>query len=272
MEIAGYGLDEPLPYLGFSIWNMLLFLITLVVGIIAVKMISNYLKKHLLKTDISEILAEFLTRVVRILLYVFVLGVALSFLGVEVGAALISLAVVFGFVLGFALGDTLGNIAAGVMIAVTSPFEAGDYVEVNGEEGVIQHVGISITELNTTDNKRIIIPNSSVWGGNVINYTRNKTRRVDIETGVGYDDDLDLAIQTSMDVIKSHPNVLDDPEPQVKVKSMEDSSVNLTVRPWVRTEDYWSTFFDLQKALKESYDRAGLEIPYPQRDVHLDEQ
>ncbi len=272
MEIAGYDLLEELPYLGFSLWNLILFLVTLVVGLILVKMVSRSLKKNLLKGDISKILAEFLTRVVRILLYIFVIGVALSFLGIQIGAALVSLSVVLGFVLGFALGDTLSNVAAGVMIAVTKPFKKKDYVEVNGEEGVIKHVGITLTELDKPDNTHIIIPNSSVWGGNIINYTRNEKRRVDIETGVSYDDDLDLAIETSMDVIKTHPNVLEDPEPQVKIKSMGDSAVILTVRPWVKTENYWNTFFDLQKSLKEAYDEAGLEMPYPQRDVHLDKE
>lgn len=145
-------------------------------------------------------------------MYIFVIGVSLSFLGGNVGAALVSLSVVLGFVLGLALRDTLSNVAAGVMIAVTRPFESGDYVEVNGEEGTIQHVGISLTELDKPDNTHIIITNSSVWGSNIINYTRNEKRRVDIETGVSYDDDLDLAKETSMKVIKDNPNVLDDPD------------------------------------------------------------
>ena len=272
IEIAGYGLQEELPYVGVSIWNLVIFALTLIIGFIVVKIVSRSLKNTLSKADVSEILAEFLTRVVRILLYIFVIGVALGFLGVNVGAALVSLSVVLGFVLGFALGDTLSNVAAGVMIAVTSPFESGDYVEVNGEEGVIKHVGISLTELDTPDNKHIIIPNKSVWGGNIINYTHNKNRRIDIETGVGYDDDLDLAINTSMKVLKRHPKVLKDPEPQVKIKSMGDSAVILAVRPWVRSEEYWNVFFDMQKALKEAYDAAGLDIPYPQMGLHMHEE
>ncbi len=270
IEIGGYGLQEELPYLGFTLWNIILAVVVLVVGFILVKLVSRSMKNALLNADVKEILSEFLTRVTRIILYIFVVGVALGFLGVNVGAALVSLSVVLGFVLGFALGDTLSNIAAGVMIAVTSPFEAGDYVEVNGEEGKIQNVGISLTELDKPDNTHIIIPNSSVWGANIINYTRNEKRRVDIDTGVGYGDDLDKAINTSMKVIRKHPNVLKDPEPQVKIKSMGDSAIVLTVRPWVNTEDYWDTFFDLQKALKEAYDEAGLDMPYPQMDVHLD--
>lgn len=257
--------------MGFSILNLILFTITLVVGVILVKVVSRMVKNAMLKNNIRVLLTEFTTRILRIVLYFFVVGVSLSFLGVQVGAALISLSVVLGFVLGFALGDTLSNIAAGVMIAITKPFRAGHYVEVNGEEGVINTVGISLTELDTTDNKHIVIPNKLVWESNIINYTHNDIRRVDIDTGVGYDDDLDLAIKTSLDILKAHPKVLDDPEPQVKVKTMDDSFVGLTVRPWVKTEDYWNTFFDLQKSLKEGYDEAGLNIPYPQMDVHLDE-
>lgn len=272
MDIAGYGLQEELPYIGLTLWNILLFLIVLAVGFILVKIISRSLKKNLLKTDMTEILAEFLTRVLRIFLYIFLIGISLSFLGLDVGAALVSLSVVLGFVLGFALGDTLSNVAAGVMIAVTTPFEAGDHVEVNGEEGIIQHVGISLTEMDTRDNKHVVIPNKHVWGGNIINYTHNKYRRVDIETGVSYDDDLDLAIETSLKAIKKHPKVVDDPEPTVKIKAMGDSAIVLAVRPWVRSQDYWSTYLDLQKELKEAYDEAGLEMPYPQRDVHLDEE
>ncbi|MGM0509729.1 MAG: mechanosensitive ion channel family protein [Thermoplasmatota archaeon] len=272
IEIAGYGLQEELPYVGVSIWNLMIFALTLIIGVIVAKMVSRSLKNNLNKADVSEILSEFLTRVLRIILYIFVIGVALGFLGLNVGAALLSLSVVLGFVLGFALGDTLSNVAAGVMIAVTGPFESGDYVEVNGEEGVIKHVGISLTEMNTPDNKHVIIPNRSVWGANIINYTHNQNRRIDIETGVGYDDDLDLAIETSMKVLKKHPKVLEDPAPQVKIKSMGDSAVILAVRPWVRSEEYWNVFFDMQKALKEAYDAAGLDIPYPQMGLHMHEE
>jgi small conductance mechanosensitive channel len=193
----------------------------------------------------------------------------LAFLGVEIGAALVSVSVVLGFVLGFALGDTLSNIASGFMIAITKPFKKGDYVTANGESGTIRNVGISITEIDTIDNKRVIIPNKLVWGGNVTNYTHHKTRRVDMEVGVGYNDDLDKVIKSTMQLIKSDKRVLTDPEPQVAVKEMADSAVILTIRPWVKTEDYWDFFFDFQKAIKQKYDKEGISIPFPQRDVHL---
>jgi len=269
MQIAGYGLEEKLPLIGISIWNIIMFLAVLIIGIIVVKIAARMLKKWMLKAKLSEILSEFTTRIIKLILYIFVIGTALAFLGVEIGAALVSVSVVLGFVLGFALGDTLSNIAAGFMIAITKPFKKGDYVTANGESGTITNVGISITELDTVDNKRVIVPNKLVWGGNITNFTKHPTRRVDLSIGVGYSDDLDKVIKTTLALIKKDNRVLSDPQPQVAVSEMGDSSVNLVIRPWVKTEDYWDFFFDFQKALKQEYDRAGINIPFPQTDVHL---
>lgn len=269
IEIAGYGLEENLPLIGVSIWNILMFIVVLIVGIIAVKIVSAVLKKWMLKAKLTKILAEFTTRVLRLILYVFVIGTALAFLGIEIGAALVSVSVVLGFVLGFALGDTLSNIAAGFMVAITKPFKAGDFITANGESGVVQNVGISVTEIDTPDNKRIVIPNKLVWGGNVTNFTKHPTRRVNMEIGISYDDDIDKAIKTTMKLLKSDNRVLSDPAPKVAVNEMGDSSVNLVIRPWVKTEDYWDFYFDFQKAIKQKYDEAGIGIPYPQTDVHL---
>jgi len=269
LVIAGYSLEDPIPLLGVSLWNIILFIIVLIVGIIVVKVATNAIKKWMFKAKMAEILAEFTTRILRMIMYIFVIGVALAFLGIEIGTALVSVSVVLGFVLGFALGDTLSNIASGFMVAITKPFKAGDFVTVNGETGIIKNVGISLTEIDTVDNKRIIIPNKLVWGGNITNFTRHPTRRVDIEMGVSYNDDLDHVIKTTMDLLKSDNRVLSNPEPQVAVKEMADSAVILVIRPWVKTEDYWNFFFDFQKALKQKYDKEGISIPFPQRDVHL---
>jgi small-conductance mechanosensitive channel len=201
---------------------------------------------------------------------VFIIGISLAFLGIEIGAALVSVSVVLGFVLGFALGDTLSNIASGFMVAITKPFKTGDYIDVNGESGIVKHVGISVTELDTLDNKHVIIPNKSVWGNNIINYTHNPIRRVDMEMGVSYNDNLDTAIKTTMNFIRADERVLSEPSPQVAVNEFSDSAVILVIRPWVKTADYWDFYFDFKKAIKETYDNAGINIPYPQMDVHLD--
>jgi len=271
IEIAGYGLEEPLPLIGISLWNIIMFFAVLIIGIIVVRIATGALKKWMIRAKISEILAEFTKRVIRMILYIFVIFTALSFLGLgeQIGFAFVSISVVIGFVLGFALGDTLSNIASGFMVAITKPFKKGDYVTTNGESGVIKNVGISITEIDTVDNKRIIIPNKLVWGSNITNYTKHPTRRVDMKIGVSYEDDLDKVIKTTMIILKADKRVLSDPEPQVAVSEMADSSVNLVVRPWVKTEDYWGFFFDFQKAIKQKFDKEGISIPFPQRDVHL---
>jgi len=269
IEIAGYGLEEPLPLIGVSLWNIILFIAVLIVGIVVVRIATGAIKKWMLKAKMAEILADFTTRILRMIMYIFVIGTALAFLGIEIGAALVSVSVVLGFVLGFALGDTLSNIASGFMIAITKPFKAGDFVTVNGESGTVKNVGISVTELDTPDNKHIIIPNKAAWGGNITNFTRNPTRRVDLEMGVSYNDDLDKVIKTTMGLLKADKRVLTSPEPQVAVKEMADSSVVFVIRPWVKTEDYWGFFFDFQKALKQKYDKEGISIPFPQTDVHL---
>jgi len=266
------GIPDELPVVGIPLWKVGLCIGTLFVGFFLVKIVTEFMKKYMIKAKMGEILAEFLTRVIRLLLYVFVVGTALGFLGLDIGPAMISLSVVLGFVLGFALGDTLSNIASGFMIAVTRPFRIGDYVELNGVAGVIRVVGISATEMDTVDNKRVIIPNKAAWGGNIVNYTHNRTRRIDMEAGVSYSDDLNLVIKTTMDVLKSDTRILEDPAPQVAVKEMADSAVVFVVRPWVKTADYWDVFFDTQKAIKEAYDAAGISIPFPQMDVHLDGQ
>jgi len=269
-ELFGQDLNWTIPWLDVTLWDVLRFLVVLIIGIIIVRIASYIIKRSMLKAKVSEILADFVARVIRLILYVFVVGTALAFLNISMGAALVSVSVVLGFVLGFALGDSLSNIAAGFMIAITKPFAVGDFVTVSGESGVIKSVGISICELDTPDNKRIIIPNKSVWGGNIINFTRHGQRRIDMEVGVSYEADLTKVIEVITNICGADKRVLKDPALQVAVKEMGDSAVVLVVRPWVKTADYWDVFFDMQKNLKVGIERAGISIPFPQMDVHLD--
>lgn len=265
-------LEEDLPLIGISPWNILMGIVVAIVGYIIIQIVVKQLQNFILRGNLGEILAEFVSRIVRLLLLVFLVGTVLGIIGVSIGPALISFSVVLGFVLGFAMGDTLANIAAGFMIAITRPFKPGDYVKLSGEEGVIQSVGISMTEMNTVDNKRVIIPNKLVWGSNIINYTRNIIRRVDMEVGVSYDADLNETIRVIMDVIKADVNVLQDPAVQIEVKEMADSAIVFVVRPWTKTENYWNVYFNFQKSCKEALDAAGIGIPFPQMDVHLQKE
>jgi small-conductance mechanosensitive channel len=269
VTVGGVNVGEPLPLINCSIFNIVLFLVVLILGVIVARIVSNVLKRSMLRGKMDKVLVEFVCRIMRVVLYIFAVGLALAMVGINLGSVLVSVSVVLGLVLGFALGDTLANVASGMMLAVTKIFKDGDFVTVNGESGFIKHVGITVTELDTIDHKCVFIPNKLVWSNNIINYTKNKTRRVDMEVGVGYDDDLDKVIKVTMKVISAHKKVLKDPAPLVAVNEWGDSSVNLVVRPWARTDDYWDVYFDIKKTLKQAYDRAGITIPYPRTDIHI---
>ena len=265
-------LEDDLPLIGTSPWKIGMAVVVAVVGYLIITMAVKHLKGVMIKGNFGEILADFVARLVNMLLMVFLIATVLGIIGLDIGPALISFSVVVGFVLGFAMGDTLANIAAGFMVAITKPFKKGDYVVVSGADGVIDSVGISMTELNSLDNKRIIIPNKLIWGGNIINYTRNKIRRVDMEVGVAYDADLNATLKVIHEVLAADENILKEPAIQVEVKEMADSAVVFVVRPWTNTANYWNVYFRFQKACKEALDEAGIGIPFPQMDVHLQKE
>ncbi len=262
-------LSTKIPVVGITVGNVITALIVIIVGYFVTAIISKYVRKVMIKAKLAEILAEFTYRIVKVILLIFVFSIAIGFLGIDVGAALVSISVVFGLVFGLAFQDVLGNLTAGFMIAITKPFKKDDYVDVAGLSGSIANVGISITTLITLDNKRVIIPNSKVWGAPIINYTALKTRRVDMSVGISYSDDINKAITIAMNLLKNHKDVLKDPAPMVAVNELADSSVNLIIRPWVKTEDYWTTKWELTQKIKESFDKEGISIPFPQTDVHL---
>ncbi|MGB4197274.1 MAG: mechanosensitive ion channel family protein, partial [Methanoculleus sp.] len=177
---------------------------------------------------------------------------------------------VIGLILGLGLQDTITNLAAGVWVTVFRPVEMGEFVEVNGISGTVMGVGIMMTEMLKPDNTYITIPNSQVWGNPVINYSRMETRRLDVTVGVAYDTDLNKAIRVATDLMKSHEGVLPSPEPVTVVTELADSSVNLSLRAWTKTEDLWGVKWDLTREIVGAFRDAGIEIPFPQVDVHLD--
>ena len=262
-------LSKEIPFLGITIGSIVIAFIIIIVGYFIAVIVSRYTRKTMLRAKLSNILAEFTSRIVKVILISFVFSVALGFLGVDVGAALIGISVVFGLVFGLAFQDTLGNLTAGFMIAITKPFKVGDFVDITGKTGSISSVGISITTLTTFDNKRVIIPNSKVWGEPIVNYTALKTRMINISIGISYSDDIGKAIKVAMTVLKNNTKVLKDPSPLVATDELADSSVNLVIRPWVKTDDYWPIKRELTQKLKETFDKEGISIPFPQRDVHL---
>ena len=193
---------------------------------------------------------------------------ALSQVGISLGPMLAGLGVA-GFVVGFAMQDTLGNFAAGGMILIYRPYDVDDFVEVTGASGLVKKMSLVSTTITTFDNQTLVIPNSKIWGDVIKNVTAQKVRRVDMEFGIGYGDDVELAERVLQDILSSHDMVLAKPETMIKLHTLGDSSVNFIVRPWVKTEDYWDVYWDITREVKLRFDREGISIPFPQRDVHL---
>ena len=262
-------LSTKIPFIGITVGNVITALIVIIVGYFVTIIVSKYIRKIMIKAKLAEMLAEFTYRIVKVVLLIFVFSISIGFLGIDVGAALISISVVFGLVFGLAFQDNLGNLTAGFMIAIAKPFKKDDFVDIAGISGSIASVGISITTLITLDNKRVIVPNSKVWSAPIVNYSALKTRRVDISVGISYSDDINKAITVAMNLLKNHKDVIEDPAPLVAVGELADSSVNLIVRPWVKTENYWTTKWELTQKIKEIFDKEGISIPFPQTDIHL---
>jgi small conductance mechanosensitive channel len=250
------------------IQSLLEFVIILIVGKIAISIICRVTYRILHQADrVSDILEKFTVDILGKVLWVLVLLVGISSFGVNVVPIITGLGV-GGFILGFAFQETLGNLAAGLMLLLNAPFKVGDFIEAAGTGGVVQEMNLMATTLTTPDNKKILIPNNNIWGGNIVNYSAMDTRRVDMTVGISYTADIGKAIGVIRDVIKNNEHALKDPECVVEVVEMGDSSVNLVVRSWCNTADYWTVFFSLQRNIKESLDANNIEIPFPQMDVH----
>ena len=194
--------------------------------------------------------------------------VALSQVGISLAPMLAGLGVA-GFIVGFALQDSLGNFAAGAMILIYRPFDVNDLVEVPGAAGLVKKMNLVSTTITTLDNQTLVVPNSKIWGDVIKNVTAQKERRVDIEVGIGYGDDIDHAEKILTEIVTEHEKVLTDPKPRIKLHLLGDSSVNFIVRPWTKTDDYWDVYWDILREIKLRFDREGISIPFPQQDVHL---
>lgn len=248
--------------------NIISALLILFIGNIIVKAVANSVSKVLEKKKMDKAVVEFVNGLVRYLLFVIVLIAALGRIGVQT-ASVVAVIGAAGLAVGLALQGSLSNFAAGVLIVAFRPFKSGDYVEIGGVAGSVEAIQIFQTVLKTPDNKMVVVPNSSVIGGAITNYSRHATRRVDLVIGVSYSADLKQTKQVIRDVLEKDERILKDPAIQIGVLALADSSVNFVVRPWCKTADYWDVYFDSTQAIKEALDEAGIEIPFPQMDVHL---
>jgi small conductance mechanosensitive channel len=241
-------------------------LLILIIGLFLIKIVLNSTKKVMKKRNVDVTLQKFSLNLVSWILKILLFITVISKLGITTTSFAAIIAAV-GLAIGLALQGSLGNFAGGVLIMVFKPFKIGDLIEAQGEMGVVKEIEIFTTKLTGLSNKEIIIPNGSLSNGNIVNYTTEGTRRVDLVIGVSYDADIKKTKEILMDVMTTHPKVLQNPEPLVAVLALADSSVNFAVRPWCNSEDYWTVYFDITENAKLALDKAGIEIPYPHRVV-----
>lgn len=248
--------------------NIISAIAILFIGNIIVKSIANSISKVLEKKQMDKAVVDFIHGLVRYLLFVIVLIAALGRIGVQT-ASVVAVIGAAGLAVGLALQGSLSNFAAGVLIVAFRPFKSGDYVEIAGVAGSVDSIQIFQTVLKTPDNKMVVVPNAGVIGGAITNYSRHETRRVDLVIGVSYKADLKQTKQVIRETLEKDPRILKNPDITIGVLALADSSVNFVVRPWVKTADYWGVYFDAMQNIKEALDAAGIEIPFPQMDVHL---
>ena len=244
-------------------------IVALILGLWIIRIIIRSIRKVLDKGKMDESLKPFLTSLIswtlKILLFISVLGM----MGIQM-TSFIAIIGAAGLAIGMALSGTLQNFAGGVLILLFKPFKVGDFISAQGFSGSVKSIQIFNTILNTPDKQTIIIPNGGLATGSVTNFSTEPQRRVDWTFGIGYGDDVDKARNVLMKLINEDERILKDPEPFIAVAELGDSSVNLTTRVWVNSADYWGVFFDMNEKVYKTFAKEGLNIPYPQMDVHVD--
>ncbi len=243
-------------------------IVILIVGRIAAGIGRNLVKKLLIKAKQEASIVSFVGSLSYVAILAFAILAALAKFGIQT-ASFVAVLGAAGFAIGFALQGSLGNFAAGVLILVLRPFKAGDYIDSAGVSGTVRGIHLFTTVLATPDNIKIMVPNGKIFGDIIKNVSGYDTRRIDLVVGIGYASSIQKAIEVVMDLIQADKRILSDPVAQIAVSELADSSVNLVVRPWVKAEDYWTVRFDLTRKIKEAFDANNIEIPFPQRVVHM---
>jgi small conductance mechanosensitive channel len=231
-------------------------------------LVVNMVRKALARTEMEDTLEKFLCNILNAVLMLVVVIATIGAMGVETTSLLAVLGAA-GLAIGLALQGSLSNFASGVLIVAFRPYKVGDFIDAGGETGTVEEVQIFTTVLTTPDNKKVIVPNSQIMNGTITNVSAHDTRRVDLVVGCGYDDDIDAVYKVLNEIIASDDRILKDPAPSIALNTLADSSVNFNVRPWVNKADYWAVYNGVTEEVKRQFDREGLNIPYPQTDVHV---
>ncbi len=267
--LGGFGqwIADHLPQFLFKVLVFLLILwIAVALSRLTRRLVTEALKRS--KLNVSQLLQRMIVSTAGGLVLLLGLLFGLAQLGISVGPALAGLGIA-GFIVGFALQDTLGNFASGLMILLYRPYDVGDLIEAGGVFGKVSSMSLVNTTVLTVDKQTLVMPNSKIWGDVIKNVTAQKIRRVDMVFGIGYGDDIPKAEKVLTEIVSGHEKVLDDPEPVVRLHTLNESSVDFVVRPWVKTDDYWEVYWDITRAVKLRFDEEEITIPFPQRDVHL---
>jgi len=243
-------------------------IIIIIVGYIAIKIISKLICRFFDKVDFDRAIETFIENAVKIGLWMVLIVVMLGNLGVDVSGLIAGLGIM-GFIVGFALKDTLGNLASGIFLLFHKPFRVGDWVEVGGISGSVHSIGVAASEIHTLGNEKVTIPNSVIWGSPIKNFTGLKWRKSNITFGISYENDINKAFKIIDKVIKKDERILKDPAPMMFVQELGDSSVNLAVRVCAKTDVFMDTVRDITKIVKEEFDKNKISIPFPQMDVHM---
>lgn len=246
-------------------------LLILIVGKFVAKLIRKASEKILEKKKVDELVISFAGGLIYGLMMLITFIVAISHLGFNT-SSLVAIVGAAGLAIGLALQGSLSNFASGILLISFRPFKTGDFVELAGTAGVVEELHIFSTKLKTPDNKTVIIPNGSITGGNITNYSTKPIRRIDLIIGVSYNANLADTKAILTEIVNAHELVLKDEAITIGVSELADSSVNLVVRPWVKTENYWPVYFELLETIKTTLDKAGIEIPYPQLSVHVNQE
>jgi small conductance mechanosensitive channel len=248
--------------------SLIVAVIIIIVGFWLAKFMSKTVKRLLLKSNTDTGLVTFITSFLSMGLKVLVVITAITQLGIEM-TSFVALLGAAGLAIGMAFSGTLSNFAGGIIILVLKPFKVGDFINTQNEQGIVKEIQIFNTYLHTTDNKVIILPNGAVANGNIINFTKADKRRVDWVVSISYGDDADMAKEYLLRYVKEDERILLDPEPFVGVALLNNSSVDITLRAWAKTDDYWPVFFDMNARIYREFPEAGFRFPFPQMDVHI---
>ncbi|MEM7542392.1 MAG: mechanosensitive ion channel domain-containing protein [Pseudomonadota bacterium] len=250
------------------IQNLVVAAVIFFVGRMAAGWVAGLCRRMMETRGADPILVSFLGSTIHFGVLAFVVIAALGQLGIQT-TSVVAILGAAGLAIALAFQGSLSNLAAGALLVTFRPFKVGDFIEAGGTTGIVEEIQMFTTQIRTGDNKTVIVPNAGVASGNIVNYSTKPTRRIDLVFGVGYEADLDKVRSNIEAVLSDDERVLKDPEPTIGIVELGDNSVNFAVRPWVKSEDYWPTYFALQENMKKRFDSEGISIPYPQREVHL---